>query len=229
MPTPKMQMVGSRSAADLAFEGKDDGGTLVSGLQISFANIFSACKYIFYIFWGWGRWGTLVGCLQIYSTLGSATNPGFGIWDIGVAQRGQLSPFLPFLIDESIPKVQMLRKLSRGNCRKSWSVGPTIGPKWKQGYFIAMFFMNDDTQGSTYFCVRCSMIPSGGHHLPSDLNSFVSFVCSACFAILFSVFFFGWFDLPCSLFVRLVTPCIYIYFVWLGLPWFLHSVLVTDT
>ena len=38
MLTPKMQMVGSRSAADLAFEGEGGGGTLVSGLQIYFCD-----------------------------------------------------------------------------------------------------------------------------------------------------------------------------------------------
>ena len=41
MLTPKMQMVGCRSATYLAFEGEGGGGTLVSGLQIYF------CKYIF--------------------------------------------------------------------------------------------------------------------------------------------------------------------------------------
>ena len=41
MLTPKMQMVGCRSATYLAFEGEGGGGTLVSGLQIHF------CKYIF--------------------------------------------------------------------------------------------------------------------------------------------------------------------------------------
>ena len=34
MLTPKMQMVGSRSAADLAFEGEGGGGRLVGCLQI---------------------------------------------------------------------------------------------------------------------------------------------------------------------------------------------------
>ena len=41
MLTPKMQMVGCRSATYLAFEGEGGGGTLVSGLQIYF------CKYNF--------------------------------------------------------------------------------------------------------------------------------------------------------------------------------------
>ena len=41
MLTPKMQMVGCRSATYLAFEGEGGGGTLVSGLQIYF------CKCIF--------------------------------------------------------------------------------------------------------------------------------------------------------------------------------------
>ena len=43
MLTPKMQMVGSRSAADLAFEGEGGGGALVSGLQMYL------CKYIFWL------------------------------------------------------------------------------------------------------------------------------------------------------------------------------------
>ena len=58
MLTPKMQMVGSRSAADLAFEGEGGGGTLVSGLQIYF------CKYIF--------------CLQIYLDMMNDVNHCIG-------------------------------------------------------------------------------------------------------------------------------------------------------
>ena len=51
MLTPKMQMVGCRSAADLAFEGEGGGGALVSGLQICFCKyLFFACKYILYIY-----------------------------------------------------------------------------------------------------------------------------------------------------------------------------------
>ena len=71
MLTPKMQMVGSRSAADLAFEGEGGGGTLVSGLQIYICKYISLPANIYYIyiyiyFEGEDGGGTLVRCLQIY-------------------------------------------------------------------------------------------------------------------------------------------------------------------
>ena len=56
------------------------------------------------------------------------------------------------------------------------------------------------------------MIPSGGHHLPRDLNFFVSFVCSAWFAMFFAVFLFGLFGLPCFMqFVCSACFAMYLY------------------
>ena len=70
MPTPKMQMVGSRSAADLAFEAEGDGGAFVSGLQIYFLkNIFLPENISFIYILRVRKVGD--ACRQIYSKLDS--------------------------------------------------------------------------------------------------------------------------------------------------------------
>ena len=117
----------------------------------------------------------------------------------------------------------------------------TISKLWLQSFsgysnvWDNFSLMNDDItialvvtrySGSTYFCICCSMIPSGGHHLPRDLNFFVSFVCSAWFAMFFAVFLFGLFGLPC--FMQFVCSACFAMFLYLyclaWLPLFLHSV-----
>ena len=62
MLTPKMQMVGCRSAADLAFEGEGGGGALVGGLQIYFCKCIF-CLQIYRL--GAGRTTTLISLLEM--------------------------------------------------------------------------------------------------------------------------------------------------------------------